>query len=480
LAKAIWSAIRSPTGIIDPVAMQAAVAAGLPEHAVRNAARVARDREAQKRQQQQQQQQQQLLAQQQQQQQLAQHQKQQQMAQQHQLAQQQKQQQLAHQHQQQQQRQQQVAQHQQKQQQIARQQQILAQQEKVLLQQQKQIQQQQKIQQQKQAEMLRQKAIQEQQQQQQLKLQKRMVERSKWKRTHHGVFVTSKKGSSLQAVPHSIGAIIQSSDTTPVLKSDISIHSEARRIQQQLLLLKKRTLEDDTAETLTTSSRDTTGTSSSVVLYDAERFKRVKLEPKKLAKTLDRVARKARQSVADTITKQYKELTKAIMSHQNEFYKFHRQRRSDSFRIAKTIRDTFEKEEKKRGKDAVAQERARLAALKANDMTAYSKLLEETRNDRLKYLLEKTEKHFTEISSLLQDRPEPHHSISLSATAAPPPKAATSYYASAHKHSEEVRQPSLLVGGDLKEYQLAGLHWMVSLYNNKLNGILADEMGLVR
>jgi hypothetical protein len=36
-----------------------------------------------------------------------------------------------------------------------------------------------------------------------------------------------------------------------------------------------------------------------------------------------------------------------------------------------------------------------------------------------------------------------------------------------------------LVGGDLKEYQLAGLQWMISLYNNKLNGILADEMGLV-
>jgi SNF2 family DNA or RNA helicase len=31
----------------------------------------------------------------------------------------------------------------------------------------------------------------------------------------------------------------------------------------------------------------------------------------------------------------------------------------------------------------------------------------------------------------------------------------------------------------LKEYQLSGLQWMVSLYNNKLNGILADEMGLV-
>jgi hypothetical protein len=33
-------------------------------------------------------------------------------------------------------------------------------------------------------------------------------------------------------------------------------------------------------------------------------------------------------------------------------------------------------------------------------------------------------------------------------------------------------------GGKLREYQMKGLEWMVSLYNNKLNGILADEMGL--
>jgi len=33
-------------------------------------------------------------------------------------------------------------------------------------------------------------------------------------------------------------------------------------------------------------------------------------------------------------------------------------------------------------------------------------------------------------------------------------------------------------GGKLREYQMVGLEWMLSLYNNKLNGILADEMGL--
>eukprot|EP00656_Telonema_subtile_P037385 TRINITY_DN4159_c0_g1_i2.p1 TRINITY_DN4159_c0_g1~~TRINITY_DN4159_c0_g1_i2.p1 ORF type:complete len:1134 (-),score=426.22 TRINITY_DN4159_c0_g1_i2:94-3495(-) len=53
------------------------------------------------------------------------------------------------------------------------------------------------------------------------------------------------------------------------------------------------------------------------------------------------------------------------------------------------------------------------------------------------------------------------------------------YYNIAHGTTEDITaQPTILVGGKLKEYQLQGLKWMVSLYNNNLNGILADEMGL--
>uniref|UniRef100_A0A8C6L8P4 SWI/SNF related BAF chromatin remodeling complex subunit ATPase 2 n=1 Tax=Nothobranchius furzeri TaxID=105023 RepID=A0A8C6L8P4_NOTFU len=54
-----------------------------------------------------------------------------------------------------------------------------------------------------------------------------------------------------------------------------------------------------------------------------------------------------------------------------------------------------------------------------------------------------------------------------------------SYYGVAHAVIERVeRQSSLLINGTLKQYQIQGLEWMVSLYNNNLNGILADEMGL--
>jgi hypothetical protein len=56
LAKAIWSSIRSPTGDIEHKYMQAALQTGLPRHAILNAVKVVRERDAAKRQLQQQQQ----------------------------------------------------------------------------------------------------------------------------------------------------------------------------------------------------------------------------------------------------------------------------------------------------------------------------------------------------------------------------------------------------------------------------------------
>ncbi|XP_072361711.1 probable global transcription activator SNF2L1 isoform X1 [Scyliorhinus torazame] len=38
--------------------------------------------------------------------------------------------------------------------------------------------------------------------------------------------------------------------------------------------------------------------------------------------------------------------------------------------------------------------------------------------------------------------------------------------------------PSYVKSGTLRDYQIRGLNWMISLYENGINGILADEMGL--
>lgn len=405
LTKAIWSAIRSPTGTVDPVAMREAVQTGLPQHAVQNAARVAREREASKR------------------------------------ANAQKQKQLQEQQQRERERQQQ------------RLQQLELQQQAALRQRQ---QQQEQEQQEKAAKERHQQAL--------------ASQRQHWKRASSGIFLA--KNGRFTTAPASVSCLMESSNVDPVVpplptatmdwKRD---WSDAQRLQQLLMMGRGE------------KQSQQGGGPDDLLLLEAERYKRIKLEPKKLARGLDRHARKSRQFVAETLLKSYKELNKSISSHYTDFYKFHRQRKSDAFKIAKAIAVSMEKVDKKNEKEAAAAERARLAALKANDMAAYSKLLEETRNDRLKYLLEKTERHFDEISSLLQQRSD-EQSGSIGRPNSNNNKVATSYYATAHSQNEEVRQPGILVGGELKEYQLAGLQWMVSLYNNKLNGILADEMGL--
>lgn len=55
----------------------------------------------------------------------------------------------------------------------------------------------------------------------------------------------------------------------------------------------------------------------------------------------------------------------------------------------------------------------------------------------------------------------------------PDEKTTIDYYAVAHRIKEKVsKQPSVLSGGTLKEYQ----RWMTFLYNNRLNSILAGGM----
>jgi ATP-dependent helicase STH1/SNF2 len=144
-----------------------------------------------------------------------------------------------------------------------------------------------------------------------------------------------------------------------------------------------------------------------------------------------------------------------------------------------------------------------MQALRENDMEAYAKLLQETKNDRLHFLVSQTDSYIATISEMVQSYTASEvqpgnetvsknssstssnnvHSSSADNTldvSSPVslPGSSKKYYANAHRRQEIVSQPRSLRGGDLKEYQLAGLQWMVSLYNNNLNGILADEMGL--
>eukprot|EP00123_Amoebidium_parasiticum_P017207 comp23754_c0_seq2/m.41063 comp23754_c0_seq2/g.41063 ORF comp23754_c0_seq2/g.41063 comp23754_c0_seq2/m.41063 type:complete len:1012 (-) comp23754_c0_seq2:256-3291(-) len=46
------------------------------------------------------------------------------------------------------------------------------------------------------------------------------------------------------------------------------------------------------------------------------------------------------------------------------------------------------------------------------------------------------------------------------------------------EHHIFTESPAYIEGGQMRDYQIRGLNWMISLYENGINGILADEMGL--
>lgn len=48
----------------------------------------------------------------------------------------------------------------------------------------------------------------------------------------------------------------------------------------------------------------------------------------------------------------------------------------------------------------------------------------------------------------------------------------------ATQHTVLTESPSYIKNGTLREYQIQGLNWLISLHENRLSGILADEMGL--
>lgn len=150
-----------------------------------------------------------------------------------------------------------------------------------------------------------------------------------------------------------------------------------------------------------------------------------------------------------------------------------------------------EKEEQKRI-ERISKER--LKALKADDEEAYMKLIDTAKDTRITHLLRQTDAYLDSLAQAVVaqqnesgpldtnfDQEEgPANEATFGAQVSDDvqdDKGKVDYYAVAHRLSEKVtRQPSILVGGQLKDYQLKGLQWMVSLYNNKLNGILADEM----
>ncbi|KAI3964562.1 hypothetical protein MKW92_025413, partial [Papaver armeniacum] len=211
--------------------------------------------------------------------------------------------------------------------------------------------------------------------------------------------------------------------------------------------------------------------------------------------------------------KMKEERQKRIRERQKEFFseiEVHKERLEDWFKIKrerwkgfnKYVKEFHKKKERIHREKIDRIQREKINLLKNNDVEGYLRMVQDAKSDRVKQLLKETEKYLQKLGSKVQESKAlaRQFEVEMDENRASPVveknedavenedendqaehylESNQKYYLMAHSIKESIaEQPASLQGGKLREYQMNGLRWLVSLYNNHLNGILADEMGL--
>ncbi|TIB70030.1 hypothetical protein E3P77_00048 [Wallemia ichthyophaga] len=238
---------------------------------------------------------------------------------------------------------------------------------------------------------------------------------------------------------------------------------------------------------------------ATLLTTDRTAFRRFKKQSLREARATEQLERKQRSERDRKSRQKHLDYIMSIHNHANNLRQANRDAVGKSHKMGRAVlklHGDVEKEEQKRV-ERVSKER--LAALRNDDEEAYLKLIDTAKDTRITHLLSQTDTYLDSLTqSVLAQQNEVGMEDNVNFEVEDGPateatfggrrqddetedqgKTSVDYYAVAHRVSEKVTtQPSILIGGQLKEYQLKGLQWMTSLYNNRLNGILADEMGL--
>ncbi|KAL8782529.1 MAG: hypothetical protein Q9213_005294 [Squamulea squamosa] len=218
-------------------------------------------------------------------------------------------------------------------------------------------------------------------------------------------------------------------------------------------------------------------------------YRRVKKQNLREARLTEKLEKQQRDVRETKEKKKHVDHLQAITRHREEIEQNARAQKARVQKLGRLMQQQHQQIEKEEQKRVERTAKQRLQALKANDEETYLKLLGQAKDSRISHLLKQTDGFLKHLAASVKqqqrnsaqdhgDQHVPEEELSGSDDEeSDAPK--VDYYEVAHKIKEDIKvQPSLLIGGTLKEYQVKGLQWMISLYNNSLNGILADEMGL--
>ncbi|KAI9722083.1 MAG: hypothetical protein M1828_004897 [Chrysothrix sp. TS-e1954] len=276
------------------------------------------------------------------------------------------------------------------------------------------------------------------------------------------------------------------SGKSDVVSPDSSLKLKALIEYKKLYLLPKQTLLRQQI------SHEMMDANNLAMTADRARYRRQKKQKFLEARITEKLEKQQRDARESKEKKKHSDYMQSLLQHADEVHRQAREQKARTQRLGRMMQQqhqTIEKEEQKRVERTAKQ---RLQALKANDEETYLKLLGQAKDSRISHLLKQTDGFLNQLAASVKSQ-QRHSAKKFANQGALPPEDEESeeeedeedsgkkvdYYEVAHRKKEEVKeQSSNLVGGSLKEYQLKGLQWMISLFNNNLNGILADEMGL--
>lgn len=220
-------------------------------------------------------------------------------------------------------------------------------------------------------------------------------------------------------------------------------------------------------------------------------YRRMKKQSLREARITEKLEKQQRDARETREKKKHNDYLQTVLTHAREVATAAHNQRNKMQKLGRLMmqqHQVIEKDEQKRIERTAKQ---RLQALKSNDEEAYLKLLDQAKDTRITHLLRQTDGFLGQLAASVKaqqrkaaehyggDAGEFNDEVESDDEAEEQDARKIDYYAVAHKITETITvQPTILVGGTLKEYQIKGLQWMISLYNNNLNGILADEMGL--
>ncbi|OAA78138.1 SNF2-family ATP dependent chromatin remodeling factor snf21 [Akanthomyces lecanii RCEF 1005] len=277
-----------------------------------------------------------------------------------------------------------------------------------------------------------------------------------------------------------------------VTDDDLEVHDDLKR--RAIIEMKKLALYSKQRALREKVGRQMLHYDNLAMTTNRSNYRRMKKQNVREARITEKLEKQQRDARENREKKKHSDFLRAVYNRRAEIHETANAQRTKFHKLSRLMYSqhfNIEKEEQKRVERTAKQ---RLQALKANDEEAYLKLLDQAKDTRITHLLRQTDGFLHQLASSVKAQQRQaaerygdgtENFVAEESESEPDEEDEETggkkidYYAVAHKIREEVtEQANMLVGGKLKEYQVKGLQWMISLYNNNLNGILADEMGL--